>query len=60
MINIKNIYLALKQLTQKRGYKILKQIDLTKEKSKKESVLGKIAGYKKEEKGIFKPKTEKK
>lgn len=59
MINIKNIYLALKQLTQKRGYKILKQIDLTKEKTKKESVLGKIADYKKEEKRIFKPKTEK-
>lgn len=39
--------------------KSLKQIDLEKEKHKKESVLGKIADYKKEEKGIFKPKTEK-
>lgn len=39
--------------------KSLKQIDLTKEKTKKESVLGKIADYKKEEKGIFKPKAEK-
>ena len=39
--------------------KSLRHIDLTKEKSKKESVLGKIADYKKEEKRIFKPKTEK-
>lgn len=39
--------------------KSLRHIDLTKEKSKKESVLGKIADYKKEEKGIFKPKAEK-
>lgn len=39
--------------------KSLRHIDLTKERSKKESVLGKIADYKKEEKGIFKPKTEK-
>lgn len=40
--------------------KSLKLIDLTKENTKKESVLGKIADYKKEEKSIFKPKTEKK
>lgn len=39
--------------------KSLKQIDLEKEKTKKESILGKIADYKKEDKGIFKPKTEK-
>ena len=39
--------------------KSLKQIDLEKEKTKKESILGKIADYKKEDKGIFKPKAEK-
>lgn len=39
--------------------KSLKQIDLTKEHSKKESVLGKIADYKKEDKNFPKPKTEK-
>lgn len=39
--------------------KSLKQIDLTKDYSKKESVLGKIADYKKEEKSVAKPKIEK-
>lgn len=39
--------------------KSLKQIDLTKDHSKKESVLGKIGDYKKEEKSITKPKIEK-
>lgn len=39
--------------------KSLKQIDLAKEHSKKESVLGKIADYKKEEKSVAKPKIEK-
>ncbi len=39
--------------------KSLKQIDLTKEHSKKESVLGKIADYKKEEKEQSKSKIEK-
>lgn len=39
--------------------KSLKQIDLTKDNSKKESVLGKIADYKKDEKSIAKPKIEK-
>lgn len=39
--------------------KSLKQIDLTKEKPKKESVLGKIADYKKEGKNPSKPKAEK-
>lgn len=39
--------------------KSLKQIDLTKDNSKKESVLGKIADYKKEEKSVTKPKIEK-
>lgn len=39
--------------------KSLKQIDLTKDYSKKESVLGKIADYKKEEKSMTKPKIEK-
>lgn len=38
--------------------KSLKQIDLTKDRSKKESVLGKIANYKKEEKEQSKPKIE--
>lgn len=39
--------------------KSLKQIDLTKDCSKKESVLGKIADYKKEDKNLHKPKSEK-
>ncbi len=39
--------------------KSLRHIDLTKERSKKESVLGKIADYKKEEKSVAKPKIEK-
>lgn len=39
--------------------KSLKQIDLTKDYSKKESVLGKIADYKKEEKSMTKTKIEK-
>ena len=39
--------------------KSLKQIDLTKDNSKKESVLGKIADYKKDEQSITKPKIEK-
>lgn len=39
--------------------KLLKSKDLNKEKPKKESVLGKIADYKKEEKGQSKTKTEK-
>lgn len=39
--------------------KLLKSKDLNKEKPKKESVLGKIADYKKEEKEQFKPKAEK-
>lgn len=40
--------------------KSLRHIDLTKERSKKESVLGKIADYKKEEKAQFKFNKEKK
>lgn len=40
--------------------KSLRHIDLTKEHSKKESVLGKIADYKKEEKAQFKFNKEKK
>lgn len=39
--------------------KLLKSKDLNREKSKKESVLGKIADYKKDEKEQSKPKTEK-
>ena len=39
--------------------KSLKQIGLTKDNSKKESVLGKIADYKKEEKSMTKTKIEK-
>lgn len=39
--------------------KLLKAKELDNEKPKKESVLGKIADYKKEEKSISKPKTEK-
>lgn len=39
--------------------KSLKQINLTKEHSKKESILGKIVDYKKEEKSVTKPKIEK-
>ena len=39
--------------------KSLKKINLTKEHSKKESVLGKIADYKKEEKSMTKTKIEK-
>ena len=39
--------------------KSLKQIDLTKDYSKKESVLGKIADYKKEEKSMTKTKIKK-
>lgn len=39
--------------------KSLKQIDLTKDCYKKESVLGKIADYKKEDKNLHKPKSEK-
>lgn len=39
--------------------KSLKQIDLAKDCSKKESVLGKIADYKKEDKNLHKPKSEK-
>lgn len=39
--------------------KSLKQIDLTKDQPKKESVLGKITEYKKDEKSITKPKIEK-
>lgn len=39
--------------------KSLKQIDLTKDCSKKESVLGKIADYKKGNKNLHKPKSEK-
>ena len=39
--------------------KSLKQIDLTKDHLKKESVLGKIADYKKEEKSMTKTKIEK-
>lgn len=39
--------------------KSLKQIDLTKDHLKKESVLGKIADYKKEDKNLPKPKSEK-
>lgn len=39
--------------------KSLKQIDLTKDCSKKESVLGKIADYKIEDKNLHKPKSEK-
>lgn len=39
--------------------KSLKQIDLTKDYSKKESVLGKIADYEKEEKSMTKTKIEK-
>ncbi len=39
--------------------KSLKQIDLTKDHSKKESVLGKISDYKKEDKNLPKPKSEK-
>ena len=39
--------------------KSLKQIDLTKDYSKKESVLGKIADYKKDEMSVNKPRTDK-
>lgn len=39
--------------------KSLKLIDLTKENTKKESVLGKIADYKEEEKSMMKTKIEK-
>lgn len=39
--------------------KSLKQIDLAKDCSKKESVLGKIADYKKEDKNLYKSKSEK-